>query len=74
MRESEIIQLWRQGIDKHKLAEMYKRRYNQNVKLIRSTVRHRHDGTFITSREALYVVERVIYKYIMKKEHTNERK
>lgn len=73
MRESEIIQLWRQGIDKHKLAEIYKRSYNKNVKLIRSTVRHRHDGSFITNREALYVVERVIYKYIIKKQGgTNE--
>lgn len=67
MRENEIIQLWRSGIDKHKLAELYKRSYNNNVKLMRASVRHRHDGNFITSREALYVVERTIYKYIMKK-------
>ena len=67
MTDQEILKLWKQGIDKYKLAEMYKRSYNQNVKLIRSTVRHRHDGTFITSKDALYVVERVIYKYIMRK-------
>ena len=67
MREIEIIQLWKSGIDKHKLAEIYKRSYNQNVKLIRSTVRHRHDGRFITNKEALYVVERVIYREIMRK-------
>lgn len=67
MRESEIIQLWKSGIDKHKLAELYKRSYNNNVKLIRSSIRHRHDSRFISNNEALYVVERVIYKYIMKK-------
>ena len=67
MKEQEVIQLWQSGIDKHKLAEIYKRSYNNNVKLIRSTVRHRHDGRFITTREALYVVERVIYKSIMKR-------
>ena len=66
MKEQEVIQLWQSGIDKHKLAELYKRSYNNNVKLSRSTVRHRHDGRFITTREALYVIERVIYKYIMK--------
>lgn len=66
MNEKEIIQLWRKGIDKHKLAEIYKRSYNQNVKLIRASVRHRHDSRFISSNEALYVVERVIYKNIMK--------
>lgn len=43
MREEEILSLWKAGINKNKLAEIYKRRYNQNVKLIRSSVRHRHD-------------------------------
>lgn len=67
MTENEIIQLWRKGIDKHKLAEIYKRSYNQNVKLIRASVRHRHDSRFISNNEALYIVERVIYKEIMRK-------
>ena len=34
------------------------------IKLIRSTVRHRHEGRFITNYEALKVVENVIYKYL----------
>lgn len=67
MKESEIIQLWKSGIDKHKLAELYKRSYNQNVKLIRASVRHRHDSRFISNNEALYIVERVIYTNIMKR-------
>lgn len=67
MKEEEIIRLWKSGIDKHKLTELYKRSYNNNVKLIRANMRHRHDGRFITTREALYVVERVIYKNIMKR-------
>lgn len=66
MTEQEIIQMWRSGIDKHKLAEIYKRKHNQQIKIIRSSVRHRHSGKFITNREALYVIERVIYKNIMK--------
>ena len=69
MREEELIKLWRSGIDKNKLAEIYKRSYNQNIKIIRSSVRHRHDGRFITNYEALATVERVIYKYVMKERY-----
>lgn len=54
-------------LDKHKLAELYKRSYNQNIRIIRSSTKHRHDGRFITNREALYIVERVIYKNIMRR-------
>ncbi len=64
MREDEILNLWKSGIDKNKLAEIYERRYNQQIKLIRSSVRHRHDGNFITNYQALFYIERVIYKYI----------
>lgn len=66
MNDQEILRLWRSGLDKQKLAELYKRSYNQHIKLIRASVRHRHDGRFITNYEALEVVERVIYKSIMK--------
>lgn len=34
------------------------------VKIIRSSVRHRHDGKMITNYEALRKVEQVIYKYL----------
>ena len=67
MREEEILKLWRSGIDKNKLAELYKRSYNNNIKLIRASTRHRHDGRFITKYEALAIVERIIYRNIMKK-------
>lgn len=66
MSEQEILDLWKKGINKIQLAEIYKRRYNQQIKIIRASVRHRHDGKFITSYEALSVVERVIYKSILK--------
>ena len=67
MKEEEIIKLWKSGLDKNKLAEIYKRQYNQYIKLIRSTVRHRHDGKFITNYEALAYVERVIYKNVRRR-------
>ena len=71
MREDEIIRLWRSGIDKNKLAEIYKRSYNQDIKMIRASVRHRHDGRFITNYQALQIVERVIYNsVIMKRERS----
>ena len=64
MQDKDIIQKWKQGLSKNQLATMYKRQYNQEIKIIRSTVRHRHSGRFITSYEALSYVERVIYKYL----------
>ena len=64
MSEKEVITLWKQGLSKYKLAEIYKRRYNQQIKIIRSSVRHRHDGRFISNYEALGYIERVIYKYV----------
>lgn len=64
MTEQEIIQKWRSGLSKNKIAEIYKREYNMQIKIIRSTVRHRHDGKFISNYEALSVVERTIYRYL----------
>lgn len=62
--QEEIIKLWKQGLSKDKLALMYKRQYNQQIKIIRSSVRNRHSGRFISSYEALAYVERIIYKYL----------
>lgn len=67
MNENEVLQLWRSGLIKHKVAEIYKRRYNQQIKLIRAEVVNRHSGRFISSYEALAVVERIIYKEVIKK-------
>ncbi len=64
MQDKEIIEKWKQGLSKDKLALMYKRQYNQQIKIIRSEVRNRHAGRFITNYEALAYVEKIIYKYI----------
>lgn len=68
MTDKEIIEKWQQGLSKNKLAEIYRREYNQQIRIIRSTVRHRHDGTFISNYEALAKVERVIYRYLKETE------
>lgn len=67
MNENEVLQLWKSGLSKNKVAEIYKRRYNQQIKLIRAEVVNRHAGRFINSYEALAVVEKVIYKEVIKK-------
>lgn len=66
MTDKKIIELWKQGFSKNKLSEIYKREYNQQIKIIRSSIKHRHDGRFISNYEALAKVERVIYKYLKK--------
>lgn len=67
MTKQQIILLWKKGLSKNKLAEMYRREYNQQIKLIRSSVKHRHDGKYITNYEALYQVETVILGYLKQK-------
>ena len=69
MKENEIITKWRQGLSKNQLATMYKRQYNQEIKIIRSSVRHRHDGRYISNYEALAYVERVIYRYLKERKN-----
>ena len=64
MQDKEIIEKWKQGLSKDKLALIYKRQYNQQIKIIRSTVRHRHSGKYISNYEALAYVEKIIYEYI----------
>ena len=64
MQDKEIIQKWKQGLSKNQLATMYKRQYNQEIKIIRSTVRHRHDERYISNYEALAKIEKVIYEYL----------
>ena len=67
MKENEIITKWKQGLSKNQLATMYKRQYNQEIKIIRSSVRHRKDERYISNYEALAYVERVIYEYLRRK-------
>lgn len=61
MTDKEIIQLWRQGLSKYKVADIYKRRYNQQISIVRAEVRNRHKGKYISTYEALAVVEKAIY-------------
>lgn len=69
MTDKEIIDKWKSGLSKNKLALIYKRQYNQEIKIIRSSVRHRHDGRYISNYEALAYVERVIYKYLKERKN-----
>lgn len=68
MQEKEIIELWKQGYSKAYLAKTYKRQYNMQIKNIRSEVKNRHAGRFISNYEALAYVENVIYKYLKESE------
>lgn len=67
MTDKEIIDKWKAGLSKNKLALIYKRQYNQQIRIIRSEVRNRHSGRFITSYEALAKIEKVIYDYLKRK-------
>ena len=73
VKEEEIIQKWRAGLSKNKLAEIYRREFNRQIRIIRSNVRHRHDGKFITNYESLAHIESVIYKYLKKIQVRNEK-
>ncbi len=67
MKKEEILKFWKQGLSKNRIAEMYKREYNQQIKFIRLELVNRHFGRFISTNEALAVVEKVIYEEVMKK-------
>ena len=71
MNEKEIVDLWKKGLSKNKLSEIYKRKYNQRIRIIRSSLVHRHSGRFISNYEALRKIEEVIYNYL--KGDTNDR-
>lgn len=64
MQKHEIIQKWRSGLSKNKLAMIYQREYNQHIRLVRTNFRHRYDGKFITNYEALAHIENIIYQYL----------
>lgn len=67
MTDKEIIQKWKEGLSKNNLAKIYKREYNMQIRNIRATPRHRHDGKFLTNYEALSKVEEVIYRYLQER-------
>lgn len=64
MKKKEIIEKWKQGLSKEMLAKMYRREYNQGIKIIRLSLENRHKGKYITNYEALSYVEKIIYMYI----------
>ena len=66
MKEEEILQLWKSGYSKHKVAEMYRTNYNNRIKIIRLDIRNRNVN-FITKYDALKRVEKIIYEYVRKK-------
>lgn len=67
--EEEILNLWKSGLTKYKVAEIYRRNHNMHIKLVRTEMHNRHAGRLISSYESLAIVERVIYKHVMRKEH-----
>lgn len=67
MTDKEIIEKWKQGLSKNNLAKIYKREYNMQIRNIRASIRHRHDGRFLTNYEALSKVEEVIYRYLQER-------
>ena len=64
MSEEQILQLWRSGYTKHKVAQIYKRIYNEQVKIVRLELRNRHAGKMISTYEALHKIEKVIWEEI----------
>jgi len=68
MQDKEIIQKWKEGLSKEQIAKQYKRKYNHEIKIIRSSVMNRHSGRFISNYKALAYIEKVIYKYLKESE------
>lgn len=63
MDNSEIIKLWKSGLNKYQVAEIYRREYNHRVKIIRYDRRHRQEK-FMTKYEALRYIEKVILEEV----------
>lgn len=65
MNEEEILRIWKQGLNKNKVAKIYMRQYNQRIKIVRLDMKHRHEK-FMTYYEALARVERIILEEVKK--------
>ncbi len=63
MRDEEIISLWKSGLNKQQVAKQYMREANQRIKIVRYDMIHRYER-FMTKKEALAYVEKVILKYV----------
>ena len=66
MTDEEILQLWKRGLSKHRVADIYRTNYNNRIKIIRLNPKGRN-ARFISKYEALSKVEHVIYDYLRKK-------
>lgn len=66
MDEYEVLKLWKKGLSKYTVAKIYRRVYNEKIKLLRLDLRNRYAGKLISNYDALAYVEEVIYKYIRK--------
>ncbi len=64
MLDREIIQLWKSGLSKNQLAKVYKTRYNHGIRIIRSEMKNRHAGRYISSYDALAYVEKTILRHL----------
>lgn len=73
MTDLEILKKWKQGLSKERLALIYKREYNMQIKISRASVRNRHSGKFIDNFEALQHVEQIIYNEIKKQKEENKK-
>ena len=73
MNNKEVIKLWKSGLSKNKVAQIYKARYNQQIKQNRAEVVNRHTGRLISSYEALAMVEKIIYKEIIAQRNNKEK-
>lgn len=71
--EQEILKLWQSGLSIRKVAEIYRRDYNRHINLVRTEMHNRHAGKLISNYEALAIVERVIYKHVMKDIYSNKK-
>lgn len=64
MTDKEIILKWKQGLSKEILSKIYKREFNQEIRIIRANPKHRHSGKYINNYESLKKIEEVIYNFI----------
>lgn len=64
--EEEILTMWKSGLSITKVAEIYRRDYNRHIDLVRMDMHNRHAGNKINNYQALSIVEKTIYNYVMK--------
>lgn len=56
----EVLQLWKSGLSKTKIAQRYRLRFNQYIRLMRLDMKHRNAGRIINNKQALPYVDTII--------------